>query len=249
MKPVIDWIRGLPSWQVTLTGALFVLGFLIAAQLAAEGPRVRYTSQERAPLIETALGLQAQQDTLQARILDLRAQIVELEGAEPGSEALVRELNAALEHARLAGGLVQLTGPGIVFRLEDAGDAGNASDSLVTARDIRTLVQELWLVGAEAVSVNGERVTNGTAVLDIGNAILANSAYLAPPYQVNTIGPDDLYDRLTSSAPFVEFVRNRLEPDGIRLTVAESDSVTVPAYAGTIRRRYARPDPAGNPVP
>ena len=116
----MDRLRGLPSWQVTLSGALLVLGFLIAAQLAAEGPRVRYTSQERTPLIETAIELQEQQDALQARILELRATIGEMEADQPGSEALVRELNAALERARIAGGLIQLAGPGIVFRLEDA---------------------------------------------------------------------------------------------------------------------------------
>lgn len=247
MTALVDRLRSLPSWQVTLTGALFVLGFLIAAQLAAEGPRVRYTSQERAPLIETALELQDQQDALLARVLELRAQIVELEGEEPGSEALVREINAALEEARIAGGLVQVTGPGIVFRLEDAENPGTERDALVTARDIRTLVQELWLAGAEAVSVNGERVTTGTAVLDIGNAILANSAYLAPPYQVSTIGADDLYERLTGSASFVEFVRSRIEPYGLRLSFSELDSVIVPAYAGTIRSRYARPDASAAP--
>ncbi|OGO57253.1 MAG: hypothetical protein A2V84_02280 [Chloroflexi bacterium RBG_16_70_13] len=248
MTAVLARIRALPSWQVTLTGALFVLGFLIAAQLAAEGPRIRYTSQERAPLIETALGLQEQQDALQTRILELRAQIVELEGEEPGSEALVRQINAALEHARIAGGLVQLTGPGIIFRLEDADNPGPERDSLVTARDIRTLVQELWLAGAEAASINSERVTTGTAVLDIGNAILANSAYLAPPYEVRAIGPDDLYERLTTSASFIEFVRSRIEPYGLRLSFSELDAVTVPAYAGTIRSRYGRPDPSAEPV-
>lgn len=249
MTVIVDRIRALPSWQVTLTGALFVLGFLIAAQLAAEGPRIRYTSQERTTLTETALGLQQQQDALAARILELRASIVELEGEEPGSEAQVRELNAALEQARIAGGLVQLSGPGIVFRLEDAEHPGADRDSLVTARDIRTLVDELWLAGAEAISINGERLTTGTAVLDIGNAILANSAYLAPPYEVNAIGPDDLYERLSSAAPFVEFVQNRIEPYALRLSFAELDSVTVPAYAGTIRSRYARPDPSASPLP
>jgi uncharacterized protein YlxW (UPF0749 family) len=249
MTTVLDRIRGLPSWQVTLTGALFVLGFLIAAQLAAEGPRVRYTSQERTTLIETALGLQGRRDALQAQILDLRAQLVVLEAGEPGSEALVQELNLALEHARIAGGLVQLTGPGIVFRVEDAGNQGDSSDALVTARDIRTLVQELWLAGAEAISINGERVTNGTAVLDIGNAILANSAYLAPPYQINAIGPEDLYEQLTSSASFVGFVASRIEPYGLSLSFAESAEVTVPAYAGTIRSKYARPDPSASTTP
>jgi len=246
---VLARLRALPSWQVTLTVALLVLGFLIAAQLAAEGPRVRYTSQERTPLIETALELQAQQDALQARILELRAKIGQLEAEEPGSEALVRELNASLEHARIAGGLIQLTGPGIVFRLEDADNPAGASDALVTARDIRMLVGELWLAGAEAVSVNGERVTTGTAVLDIGNAILVNSAYLAPPYQVNAIGPEDLYERLTSSVAFVDFVRSRIEPYRLRLSFAELDDVIVPAFAGAVRSRYARPAASATPAP
>lgn len=248
MSDVLNRLRSLPSWQVTLAGALLVLGFLIAAQLAAEGPRIRYTSQERAPLIETAVELQAQQDALQDQILELRTRIRELEAGEPGSEAVVRELNAALEHARIAGGLIQLAGPGIIFRLEDAESPADTTDALVTARDIRTLIQELWLAGAEAIAVNGERVTTGTAVLDIGNAILANSAYLAPPYQVNAIGPSDLYERLTASPAFLEFVRARIEPYGLRLSFAELESVTVPAYAGTIRSRYARPAAsAGSP--
>ena len=69
---VLDARPQRPDWQVTLGAALLGLGFLIAAQLASEGPRVRYTTQERTPLLETATGLQAQQDELKERLLDLR---------------------------------------------------------------------------------------------------------------------------------------------------------------------------------
>ena len=48
-------LRAIPSWQLTLGAALLGLGFLVAAQLAAEGPRVRYTSQERTPLVAPPL--------------------------------------------------------------------------------------------------------------------------------------------------------------------------------------------------
>ncbi len=76
-------LRAIPSWQITLGVALLALGFLVAAQLASEGPRVRYTTQERTPLVETANELQTQQDGLKDRILELRAQIqgVEAQGA------------------------------------------------------------------------------------------------------------------------------------------------------------------------
>ena len=65
-------LRAIPSWQITLGLALLALGFLVAAQLASEVPRARYTTQERTPLVETADELQAQQDGLKARILELR---------------------------------------------------------------------------------------------------------------------------------------------------------------------------------
>jgi len=243
MTAVARRLRELPSWQVTLSAALLVLGFLVAAQLSAEGPRIRYTSQERVPLVETVIGLQTQQDSLKDRILALRAQIGDLEAELPASAAQEKALNAELEQARIASGLAQLAGPGLVFKLEDAdGALGNANaDGLVTARDVRILIQELWLAGAEAISVNGERITTTTAVLDIGNSILVNSAYLAPPYQITAIGPTDLYDRVSGSASFVEFVTSRVDPSGIRLSFAEIESVTVPAFAGTVSGRYIKP--------
>lgn len=241
-------LRAIPSWQVTLGVALLGLGFLVAAQLAAEGPRVRYTTQERSPLVETASELQADQEALKASILDLRARIQAAEQAGEGSAALVSDLNDQLQAARIAAGLIPLTGSGIVLQLEDslepADPEGNTSDLLVGARDLRTIVEELWAAGAEAIAVNGERMTPTTAVIDIGPSILINSAYLAGPFQVTAIGPDDLYARLSASPGFVDFIRARAEAWGLRVSIAEPESVDMPAFAGTVTLRYARPQPS-----
>jgi uncharacterized protein YlxW (UPF0749 family) len=246
--------RAIPisSWQVTGFVALLVLGFLIAAQLASQTPKVRYTTQERQPLVETALGLQAQQEALKDRIEALRAQIADLEGQAEGSDALVRQLNAQVEEARIQAGLTVLAGPGIVLQLEDspdqAGPDAAPADSLVTGEDLRTVVEELWLAGAEAISINDERVVGPTAVVDIGGSLLVNSAYLAPPYQVTAIGPSDLYERLSGSAGFRDFVDARATRDGIRLSFAEAADLVVPAYAGSVSLRYAVPG-AASPAP
>ena len=114
---VLARLRTIPSWQVTLGAALLGLGFLIAAQLSSEGPRVRYTTQERSPLVETATQLQDRQEALKTRILDLRAQIQAAEQKGQGSAALVRELNDGLQEARIAAGLIPLTGSGIVLSI------------------------------------------------------------------------------------------------------------------------------------
>ena len=237
-------IGRIPSWQVTLGAALLVLGFLIAAQLGAEGPRVRYTTQERTPLLETATELQAQQDDLKTRILQLREEIQSVEGLGAGSADLVRQLNADLEQARIAAGLIPLTGTGMVLQLDDSQvpipPGASQADYLVGSRDVRTVVEELWLAGAEAIAVNAERLTPTTAIIDIGSSLLVNSAYLAPPYQVTALGPADLYERLSRSPGFIDFVRARAEAYGIRLSFAEPETLDMPAFAGTVTLRYSR---------
>ena len=241
MTSIIDRIRGLPSVQVTLAVALLVLGFLIAAQIAAEGPRVRYSTEERAPLIETALGLQSQQEALKAVMLGLCEHIGELEDLDPNAAASLRKLYADLEAARLQAGLIAVAGPGVAFRFED-GTTGSV-DALVSARDVRTLVEELWLAGAEAIAVNSERLVGSTAIIDIGGSMLVNSAYLAPPYTITAIGPPDLYERLQQSVAFGQFVRQRIEPAGLRLSVADLERAELPAFAGTVGLRVAKPEP------
>ena len=246
MSALVARFRELPSGQVTLSIALLVLGFLIAAQITGEKPRTQYSTQERAPLIQTALDLQTKQETLKTQILDLRKRIGDLEAQDPGAAESLRQLYADLEDARLAAGLIAISGPGVAFRLED-GTPGAGVDALVSARDVRILVQELWLAGAEGVAVNGERLSATSAVIDIGGSILVNSAYLAPPYQISAVGPPDLYERLQGSVTFVDFVQGRINRSGISLSVAELASVDLPAFAGTVNLRYAAPAASGPP--
>ena len=176
-----------------------------------------------------------------------------MEGQGEGSAAVVRQLNDRLQQARIAAGLIPLTGTGIVIQLEDSEQPvppdGSASDYLVGSRDIRVVVEELWVAGAEAIAVNGERITPTSAIIDVGTSLLVNSAYLTPPYQITALGPPDLYDRLSASAGFVEFVRGRSKGYGIGVSLAEPASVDMPAFVGTVTLRYSRPLPSPAPSP
>lgn len=252
MSALAARVRAIPSWQLTLGAALLGLGFLIAAQWASEGPRIRYTSQERTPLVETVLDLQEQQDGLKAQILAIRADIEDLEDTGDGGAAVTQTLNRQLEEARIAAGLVAMEGPGLIIRLSDSTvpvpPGGTERDHLVTGRDVLAVVQELWLAGAEGVAVNGERVTNATAVVDIGGSVLVNSAYIAPPYEVSSIGPDGMFDALTRSPGFIDFIRARAEAFGIGVDYAVQDAVVLPAYAGSVILRHGRVEPSAPPA-
>ena len=94
------------------------------------------------------------------------------------------------------------------------------------------------LAGAEAISVNGERITPTSSLLDIGTSILVNSAYLAPPYQITAIGPKDLYDRLVAAPEFSDFIRARADAYGIRVSFAEP-SLLDPVQGPTVLAKLA----------
>ena len=253
MTAIVGRLRQIPSWQVTLGFALLVLGFLIAAQLRAEGPRIQYTTQERSPLVETATGLQATQDALKQQILDLNDQVRTIQQQGPGSATAARDLNTQLEAARMAAGLLSIQGPGIVLQLADSTQqpttGAGAADYLVTGQDLRTVVAQLWLSGAEAVSINGERVTGSTAIIDIGGSVLVNAAYLAGPFDITAIGPSDLFSRLSSSPGFAEFVQTRRGSFGIGVSWAEPDHVDLPAFAGSVNLRESKAVPSPSAAP
>jgi uncharacterized protein YlxW (UPF0749 family) len=245
MTRLLGWWRQVPSWQVTLGVALLALGFLIAVQLSTQGARVRYASSERPPLLDTANELRLAQDQLKARIVALRAQIGEAERGATGNSELVQQLDAKLTEARLSVGLIELQGSGLVIKLDDSarpvppGEA--AADYLASASDVRDLLDEMWLAGAEAVSINGERVVATTALTDIGSSVLVNSSYLQPPYVLSAIGPADLHDRLTALPGFLDFVTARVDGYGLQLSFLIAPDVVVSAYSGTINLVQARP--------
>ncbi len=253
MTSIAGRIRRIPSWQITLSLALLALGFLIAAQLAAEGPRVRYTSQERTPLVATVLDLQAQQDALKQQVLDARAAISDLEAAGEGGAAVTKQLNDQLQAARIAAGLVAMTGPGLVIQLSDSTQPvpsdGNQRDYMVSGRDVLTVVEQLWQAGAEGIAVNGERVVVSTAIVDVGGSAVVNGAYVAPPYQLTAIGAKTMFDTLTHQPGFVDFIRARGEAFGIGVSYATPEGVDLPAYAGSMNLRYGRATATPQPSP
>jgi uncharacterized protein YlxW (UPF0749 family) len=244
------WLRP-ASWQITLAVALLALGFLIAVQVQSQAPRARYTTQERPPLVETALQLSDRQAVLKRSIVDLRDQIGALESDASATDVTVAGLNAQLNAARLAAGLVLIEGPGVGLQLDDApgqlSPDANASDYRVQAEDLRDLLAALWLSGAKAVAINGERVTAMTAITDIGGTVLVNSAYLAPPYVITAVGEPDLYDQLITSDGLRRLLELRIQPFGLQLRAGRLDDVQVPAYAGSVRVVEAGPVPTSIP--
>ena len=118
---------------------------------------------------------------------------------------------------------------------------GNEADYLVTARDIRTVVAELWLAGAEAISINGERVTISTAIIDIGGIGPRQRGLLSPAVPDPGDRPDGpVRPAVGLSQGWRDFVQTRRGSFGIGISFAEPAEVDIPAFAGSLTLRESR---------
>ncbi|MEZ5095425.1 MAG: DUF881 domain-containing protein [Nocardioides sp.] len=104
---------------------------------------------------------------------------------------LLQTALAQAQRIRLGAGYAAVRGPGLRLTVDDS--PSGLDEEAVQARDLALLVNALWGSGAEAIAINGRRLTPLTSIRNSNRAINVNSQPLAPPYVVEAIGdPDSL---------------------------------------------------------
>ena len=150
--------------------------------------------------------------------------------------------SAALSALRERMGLVGAEGPGLVVTLDDSSDrespSGNLNDLVIHSQDVQAVANGLWAAGAEALAVNGQRVVPTSAILCVGNTLLINGTVHSPPFRFTAIGAG-LHDAFLGDALVARFAE---DADRFKLgfKVEDKDHLTVPAYTGTSKVRFAR---------
>lgn len=205
-----------------LAGVLLGFAFGTTNRAAPSG------AAERAQLIDRIRRLDASHDELRTRILDLRRENVGLErgmaGLDPDSMALADQLS-------LQTGNLPVSGPGIRVIVDDGPDTAKGV-SRVLDTDVRVLVNALWSAGAEAITVNGHRLSARTAIREAGDAITVDYRSLTRPYEVLAIGdPKGLTDGLAASTGGAWW-RTLEKEYQMRFSVERANHVTMNADPG-----------------
>lgn len=145
-------------------------------------------------------------------------------------------------------GAVEVHGPGVKLVVNDAKDAtqGGNGDARETSgfsdtgrvrdRDMQRVVNGLWQSGAEAVSINGQRLTALSAIRAAGDAILVDNKPLAPPYTVLAVGDGQRLGTRFQNSPDGLYLHALQENFGIRTAISTEDDITVPAAPSVIVR-------------
>ncbi len=227
------------SVVAALVLALSGLLFTISAQVA------RNSGTDRHP--EDVVQLVRQRSERVAALTDevsvLDSQVAELLDEE--AESTPRSSNRRRGDRRLTGSR-EVGGPAVKVTLTDAQtdiipEGAVADDLVVHQQDIQAVMNAMWRSGAEAMTIQGRRVTPQTAVRCVGNVLYLHGEVYSPPYEVAAIGdPDALVSSLENDSEIAVY-REYVAAYGLGWDVQTMEHLTMPAADGSGRLNFASP--------
>lgn len=167
-----------------------VIVIVLAAGVATVRSTVDLRAGTQEALADRVTQLQEAVVIDQERVAALSASVAQLsDEVEDGSA--VQVVQSLVGEMASAAGTEALSGAGLTVVVDDAPDAEAGSLNRVLDRDIQDIVNALWQMGADGVSVNGQRVIQTTAIRGAGEAILVNYRPLERPYEISAVGVTD----------------------------------------------------------
>lgn len=186
-------------------------------------------------------------ETATYKIKDLENKIAEYKNNASTRDKTLKLLNDEIEDLKILSGLAELQGAGIIVTLDDtrainqiAADAGfyDPNVYVIHDSDILLVINELRAAGAEAICVNGQRITSNTEIRCVGPVIQINGIRLTAPFKISAIGAPDL---LASSLKLRGGIIDSIEQSDIDVIIEKSDLIIIPKSEGVLEYKYATP--------
>lgn len=182
--------------------------------------------------------LTAERDRLAEEVRSLSAELGQ------GTRGQVTE---KIEELEVGAGLAGMRGPGLTVELDDASsqaieESGQKPDYLIVhQQDIQAVVNAMWAGGAEAVTIQGQRVITTTGIKCVGSTVILHEVPYAPPYVITAVGdPAEMLASIESTVAIDTYL-DYVASYGLGWDVLVHDEVELPPYTGSIELSYARP--------
>ena len=209
-----------------------VFGILITAQWRSIPSRVTNPIAPYQSLKETKADLTNEQNNLKNNIKDLQKSIEKIQ-KDSENISLTKSEISELQSKKAQAGLTRLNGPGVIVVLDDSKKGAATEDSIIHAADLRDVINLLWGSGAEAISINNQRIVINSAIDCIVNTVLVNDVRLSTPFRIEAIGNRSMmYDRLTSGN-FLTNLHQRQRDQGIIFDISTNNDITTPTFDGS----------------
>lgn len=249
-----DGSAGLPRTlksKLGLAAGLVVAALVVTLGAAEARISAPVVAKEREELIDRINAETRAADTLESDIDALRSDV-----SERQRKALERHGGDQGELVALLAGATPVEGPGVKLIVDDAKNtdqggggpresSGFADTGRVRDRDMQRVVNGLWESGAEAIAINGQRLTALSAIRAAGDAILVDNRPLVPPYTVFAVGNGKKLATDFRSSADGQYLQALKESFDIRTSISDQAKVRLPA-APSLIVRTAEPKAAGS---
>lgn len=223
--------------------AVVAVGFLLVAA-ASLAPPERPRQPRKISLVDLIRQEDARTRALRARLDSLAAELDALRRRSEGREGSIAALRARIDRLSTAAGLTPVAGPGVVVELTDSSlersPTGDPNDLVIHEEDLQAVVNGLWAAGAEAIAINGERITSSSAIRCVGNTLLLHGSVHSPPYRIAAIGAPAALRSGLDGDPLVQHVRLLAQEFRLGFSVAQEAVVRLPAFRGIVVSRFAQ---------
>jgi len=207
---------------------LALFGLLVYTAASQTTRNAVSQAAERSQLIKQITGRRDSLASRRAEASRLRAGNTTLQQAILTSTQSGSNLFASVRRLSTLAGADKVNGPGVKVVVDDAVNAASDRNRVLDS-DLQKLVNALWESGAEAISINGQRVTNLTSIRTAGEAINVNYRPLRAPYTVLAIGnPKSIPSRFAETTHGATWF-DLQQQVGLRFEMTTSDSLTLPA--------------------
>jgi len=229
------------------TGVLAML-MVFAAKVDHRAPEPRIG--RRLELVELIQAEQVHNAQLAQQALQLRRQLMTFEQERAKDDGIVKTLNSDVDEMRVMAGLTAVSGPGLHVTLNDSAleqsPTGDPNDLVIHEQDLQAVINALWIGGAEAMSVMGQRVLGTTAIRCVGNTLLLHGKVYSPPYTISAIGNPATLEAALEEDPAVARFHEAVVIAGLEFDVTRSKQLDIPADEGGVSLQVAKPARGGS---
>lgn len=233
------------QWQIPIAFACIILGIMIVLQFQAQRAKPPVQADNTRQLLELVRTLEAERNKLSVELSEVRGRMTQLEEAAGKRDLVSTQIQEQLSRSRVEAGLTGMMGPGVTVQLADSGRTPGTEDDpyfyIVHDVDLQALVNEMWAAGAEAVSVNDQRMVTRTSIRCVGPTVLVNGVRMAAPYTVKAIGPPaDLEMALRMPGGFLDSMAPLIKHGG-QVKVTRDQELSIEPFDGSLVFRYGQP--------
>jgi uncharacterized protein YlxW (UPF0749 family) len=244
VKPLASLGRRPDLWKVLVPIVAVLAGLLLATTArTARGTDLRASGQTNlADLIRTT---ENRGNNYDAQVRQLQSQVAAATSRVAAGDAGITAITASSTPLRSPAGLTAVTGPGLTVELDDSHEtitdpSVDPNWLVVHQSDMQAVVNALWAGGAEAISVQDQRLIQTSAIRCVGNTLLLNGKVYSPPFNIAAIGPRSQMEQALDASADLKQYRKDATSYGLKYRVAEATHIRMGAYDAPVSLSFAQ---------